>query len=76
MSLIKENNPTSTQEALRQVVMACSRRVGARLTSQRKVAAAPVKAAEPVVTEEPTSKRSRGEAQEFDLSRALQSKFH
>jgi len=53
--------------------MACSRRVGARLT-QRKPAevAVPEKVAEP-----PKAKRTRAEEPaEFDLSRALMSNFH
>jgi hypothetical protein len=54
--------------------MACSRRVGARLTQRKptEVAAAPEKSAEP-----PKAKRSRAEEPaEFDLSRALMSNFH
>ena len=76
-NLIKENNPTSTQEALRQVIMACSRRVGSQLSQQR----APTEQVKKIVTEEPKTKRTRSEPEqsapeEFNLQRALMTNFH
>lgn len=77
-SIIKKGLEQGTMEgnaaAFRQLVTACSRRIGSRLAARSQISSV----SHTPKPEEPEFKRSRvqKEPQEFDLQRALQANFH